>query len=237
MAEGGKKLALILKKIKKLAQPGVSTCFLDEAAFRVIKEAGGEPAFLNFENYPASICVSINNEVVHGLPSDDRTIKKGDLVSIDIGMRFKGFCTDAAISFPIGGVSEQNLRLIRVTRLALEKGIEKTTIGRKIGDVQAAIQTTVESAGFALVRDLTGHGIGKNLQEPPSIPNFGKRNTGFKLAPGLVFAIEPMATTGDGKIKLQPDGWTIATLDGRSACHFEKTIAITSRGTIVLTPW
>jgi methionyl aminopeptidase len=234
MQEGGKILAEILEKIKRKVEPGVSTKDLEKEAIYLIKKKGVKPSFLNFEGYPAVLCTSINEEIVHVLPSQ-RIVKDGDILSLDLGIFYKGFHTDMAITIPVGGVSEEARRMIRVTKKALKLAIKKAKIGNTLGDIGNTIQRYVEGRGFSVVRELCGHGIGRKLHEPPQVLNFGKRSKGEKLKEGMVICIEPMVTMGDWHIKRTKDGFGYETKDGSLSCHFEHTVAITKRGSIILT--
>jgi len=233
MKEGGKILANVLKEVSKLAKPGVTTKELDRAAEALILKYG-KPSFKGYEGFPACLCTSINEEIVHVIPSD-RVLKEGDIVSLDSGVFYKGFHTDMAITVPVGKISLEAQRLIRDTKKALKRGIKKIRPGNTIGDVSNTIQRYIESQGFGLVRELCGHGIGKNVHEEPQIPNYGKRGTGPKLAEGMVICLEPMLTAGDWKIKKAKDGYGFQTKDGSLSAHFEQTIAVKKDGCEVLT--
>ena len=234
MREGGKIAARILNLLQKSAKPGMTTLALDQIAARELKNNQAKASFLGLEGYPASICTSINEEVVHGIPSK-KILKDGDILGLDIGIYYQGFHTDCAITIPIGKIEYQKKVLIEITKKALEEGISIIREGMYLGDVQNRIQTIVEGAGYHIIRDLAGHGIGKNLQEPPSITNFGKKGTGPILKAGVTLAIEPMVSAGDWHIKILDDGWTVVTLDGSLSAHFEDTIAVTKKGVEVLT--
>ncbi|MCX7832088.1 MAG: type I methionyl aminopeptidase [Actinobacteria bacterium] len=224
-------LALIFDSI----EPGISTKALDRIAESSIRKRGGEPAFLGYMGYPASICISLNDEVVHGIPSDSRVIEEGDLVSIDLGVRYQGYCGDIAASVVVGKGNEVAERLVDVTKRSLFKGIEMAKPGNRLFDISAAIQETVESAGFSVVRQYVGHGIGKSLHEEPQVPNFGPKGKGMVLKPGLTIAIEPMVNEGSYEVFTLADGWTVKTKDGKLSAHFEHTIAITEDGPEILT--
>jgi len=234
MREGGKILAKIMSKLEKKIQAGITTKELDEIAENLILKSGGKPNFKGYEGFPATICTSINEELVHCIPST-RTLKEGDIISIDIGMKYKGFHTDMARTFPVGKISFETQRLIRVTKKALKRGIKKAKISVQFGDISNTIQRYVESQRFNVVRELSGHGIGKSLHEEPKIPNFGKRHSGEKIKEGMVFCIEPMVTVGDWKIEKAKDGFGFKTKDNSLSCHFEDMIAITKKSTLVLT--
>jgi len=242
LREGGKRHAEILKKLAKAVTPGVSTASLEEEALRLIKEGGDEPAFLGYRpegarrDFPASLCVSINDEIVHGIPNEGgRIIKEGDIVSLDLGIRHRGLITDAAVTVSAGKIDETSKKLINITRKALEAGIKAAKPGGTIGDIGAAISRVVTQTSFSVAEDLVGHGVGFKVHEEPYVPNVGDNGEGEKLVAGMVLALEPMVNVGTAKIKLLPDGYTIKTRDGSRSAHFEHTIAITEKGTIILT--
>ncbi|MDD5552009.1 MAG: type I methionyl aminopeptidase [Candidatus Pacebacteria bacterium] len=232
--EGGKILSEIIKLLKKESKVGIKTKDLEKKAGELIKKRGVKPSFLNFEGYPAVLCSSINEEIVHAIPSE-RILRNGDILSLDLGIYFKGYHSDMAVTVPIGEVLPEKRRLIWVTKKTLKLAIKKSRIGNTFGDIGNTIQRYVEGQGFNVVRDLCGHGIGKRLHEPPQVLNFGKRHRGEKIKEGMVFCIEPMITMGDWKIKKSKDGYGYETKDGSLSCHFEHTIAITKEGPIVLT--
>jgi len=240
MKEGGSILAQVIEELKTAVRVGITTKELDKLAENLILKHGGKPSFKGYENYPATLCTCINEELVHCPPSN-RRLKEGDIISLDIGMYYKGFHTDMAITVPvietgnINKIDPEALRLIRVTKKALKLGIKKAKIGNTFGDVGNTIQRYVESEGFNVVRDLCGHGIGKELHEEPKILNYGKRKTGPKIKVGMAFCIEPMVTIGDWKIKKTKDGFGYKTKDNSLSCHFEHTIAITKEGPEILT--
>jgi methionyl aminopeptidase len=219
----------------KILRAGMATKDLDREGERMIREAGALPTFLGYRGYPASVCVSINEEVVHGIPSPRRTIKSGDLVSLDLGVTLEGFIGDTASTFAVEEISGEDKRLLEAGRQALHDGIERMRPGRRLGDVSNAIQTRAEAAGFGVVRDYVGHGVGRRMHEEPSVSNVGPAGTGLRLESGLVLALEPMITAGTWKVKVQPDGWTVVTQDGRRAAHFEHTVAVTDDGPEILT--
>ncbi|HEY4521633.1 MAG TPA: type I methionyl aminopeptidase [Candidatus Paceibacterota bacterium] len=237
LREGGKKLAAVLSFVAKAAVSGVTTKFLDELAEKLILEYGDKPSFKNYKNpmgkdsYPATLCVSINDEVVHGIP-DERILKVGDIVGLDIGAWHGGLCTDTAMTILVGGGTN---KLVDATKKSLEIGISKVKAGARIGDIGFAIQNFLEKEGFGVVRELVGHGVGNAVHEDPEIPNWGKAGTGQELAEGMVIAIEPMATEGSPKVKFLPDGWTWATVDGSHSAHFEHTLVVTKNGAEILT--
>jgi len=234
MAEGGKILAKIMKELTKMIKPGITTQELDRAAEALIFKSGAKPSFKGYEEFPASLCTSVNEEIVHGIPSQ-RKLKEGDIITLDLGIFFKGFHSDMAITLPVGKVDFETQRLIRVTKKALKIGIKKVRPGNTIGDIGNTIQRYVESQGFNVVRDLCGHGIGRELHEDPQILNYGKRRTGPKLAEGMILCLEPMVTTGDARIKKSENGQTYETVDGSISAHFESEVAVTKDGCRVLT--
>jgi len=235
MAEGGRILALALEAVRENVAPGKTTLELDEIAAATIKRHDGVPAFKGLYDFPKNICLSINNEVVHGIPSQKRVLEEGDLLSIDIGVQYKGFFTDAAITVPVGEVDKTSRALLAVTEQALDAGIAAATVQNHIGDIGAAVQAVVERAGFSVVRELVGHGVGFAPHEEPQVPNYGKPKRGHRLAPGLTIAIEPMVNVGSAETRTMPDRWTIVTSDGSRSAHFEHTVAITDQGPRVLT--
>lgn len=240
LKEGGKRLALILEEIKKKVAPGVKTVELENFARELIAKGGDEPAFLGYKPqgssspYPAALCVSINNEIVHGLPGE-RVLEEGDVVGLDCGLVHEGLYTDMAITVPVGQVKANVKKLIWATEEALARAIELAKPGLRVGDLSSIIEQSIKKAGFKVVRDLAGHGVGYTPHEDPFVPNYGKVGTGPELVPGLVIAIEPMATAGSGEIILADDGWTLITADNQLASHAEKTIVITEDGAEVLT--
>lgn len=233
MRESNSIVADILSGLKDLIEPGLATLELDRYAESEALKKGSKPAFKGYRNYPYSLCVSVNSEVVHGFPSK-RILVEGDIVSIDFGVYYKGYYGDSAATFAVGMVSEGAARLMSVTKESLYKGIEQAISGNRVGDISFAIQKTAESVGFSVVRDFVGHGIGKALHEDPQVPNYGRKGRGIQLKPGLVLAIEPMINEGDFEVRVQPDGWTVVTGDDRLSAHFEHTVAITGSGPIIL---
>ena len=212
----------------------MTTAYLDHQAERFIHKHGAVPGFKGYMGYPATVCISINDEVVHGIPSPKRVIKEGDIVSIDAGVILKGFYGDAAITVPVGGVSPEARKLLQVTEESLYKGIEAAVVGNRVGDIGYAVQQWVEKHGFSVVRDYTGHGIGRKLHEPPQVPNYGERGKGALLRPGMTIAIEPMVNAGGFEVKTRNDGWTVVTADHSLSAHFEHTIAIMEDRTEIL---
>lgn len=234
MVEGGQRLAVIRDRLADFVKAGVTTGQIEELAVKLIAESGGQSSFKGFHGYPAVSCISVNDEVVHGIPGP-RLIKPGDVVGIDVGLKYKEFCTDTAVSVALAPVDPKVIELLTVTKEALAAGIEAAVVGNKIGDISAAIAAVINRHGFGIVRDLTGHGIGRSPHEDPPIPNFGKAGTGPVLEEGMVLAIEPMVTLGSGQVKQLDDGWTIVTFDGSNAAHFEHTIAVSVKGPKILT--
>lgn len=224
-----------LKCAGEAVEPGVTTAELDEIAEKYIKSQGGVPNFKNYEGYPATACISINNEVIHGIPSKSRKLKAGDIVSIDLGAKFEGYHGDNAATFACGDISSEASRLLSVTRESLYKGIAAAQPGYRIGDISYAVQSFVEKNGFSVVREFVGHGIGTHLHEPPEVPNFGVPGHGVRLASGMTLAIEPMVNAGNYGVKVLPDGWTVLTKDGSLSAHFEHTVVITPDGPKIMT--
>jgi methionyl aminopeptidase len=236
MAQGGQILGGALKKLTDAVRPGVSTADLDAVAEEFIRSHdGATPAFKGLYGFPGSICTSINDEIVHGIPSKRRVLKDGDIISLDVGVGYRGFFTDSAITVAVGNVDAKSAKLLSVTASALEAGIAAARIGNHIGDIGAAVQSVVEAAGFSVVRDLVGHGIGVEFHEEPQVPNYGKPKRREKLVPGLTVAIEPMVNIGGPATRTLPDRWTIVTADGSRSAHFEHTVAVTENGPRVLT--
>ncbi|MCD6569248.1 MAG: type I methionyl aminopeptidase [Deltaproteobacteria bacterium] len=233
MREANQIIARLFEHIKTFIKPGITTTELDSEAELFIRAHNAIPAFKGYKGFPAVLCVSINEEVVHGIPGQ-RKLKEGDLIGIDVGTIKNGFHGDAARTFPVGNITKEARRLIETTKKALAAGIKQAKPGNRLYDISAAVQDVVESAGFSVVRDFVGHGIGKNLHEEPQIPNFGKKGTGPVLKEGMTFAIEPMVNAGSWKVKLLGNGWTVVTEDGKYSAHFENTIAITSNGPDIL---
>ncbi len=227
-------VAEVLDRISRMVEPGITTRQLDSYAEDLILKAGAAPAFKGYRGYPASICTSVNQQVVHGIPSDYR-LKEGDIVGIDVGVVKDGYYGDAAVTVPVGEISDELKRLIRVTRDALEKGIEQARANNRLYDISAAIQSHAEAHGFSVVREFVGHGIGTKLHEEPQVPNYGKPGTGPRLREGMVLAIEPMVNMGGWQVHILPDHWTVVTADGGFSAHFEHSVAITGNGPLVLT--
>ncbi len=224
-----------LKIAGEAVEPGVTTAEIDKIAYDYIKKCGAEPNFLNYGGFPATACISINDEVIHGIPSKKRVIKAGDIVSIDLGAKINGFNGDNAATFAAGDISPEAKRLCDTTRESLYVGIEKAVAGGRIGDISAAIAAYCEARGFSVVREYVGHGVGKKLHEDPSVPNFGTPGRGVRLIPGMTIAIEPMINMGKAGVKQLSDGWTVKTKDGSLSAHFEHTVAITPDGPKIMT--
>ena len=235
MRAAGKVTAAVLKQMTEMVRPGISTLELDAAAEKTIRSFGATPLFLGYYGFPGSICASVNEEVVHGIPKKDRILKSGDIISIDTGARLDGFCSDAAITLGVGKVSDEAQRLMDVTKKSLYKAIGQVKPGNRLGDVEHAVETFAIANGMGVVRDYCGHGIGRNMHEEPSIPNFGRPGTGPLLEKGMVLAIEPMLTAGTYKVRELDDGWTVVTADGKYAAHFEHTVAVTAHGSEIFT--
>ncbi|HHQ47254.1 MAG TPA: type I methionyl aminopeptidase [Acidobacteria bacterium] len=223
-----------LRAVHEAAAPGVSTADLDRLAEDLILEGGGKPAFKGYRGYPATLCTSVNDEIVHGIPSAKVVLNEGDLLSVDCGAIVEGYYGDAAITFGIGEIAPVARRLMEVTRACLDDAVEQVRPGKRLGDIGAAVQRRAEDAGFGVVRDFVGHGVGRSLHEDPQVPNYGKPGTGLVLRPGLVVAIEPMITEGSWKVRVDEDGWTARTKDGKLAAHFEYSVAVTENGPRVL---
>ena len=234
MRQAGLVVEALLEHLRPMVQPGVKTKTLDEAARAFLEARGATPAFLGYRGYPACICVSVNEEVVHGIPGE-REIREGDLVSIDAGAIVQGYHGDAARTVIVGKTSPDARRLVETTRRALEEGIAHARVGCRLSDISHAVQQVVEAEGFSVVRDFVGHGIGRAMHEDPPIPNFGPPNVGPRLQAGMVLAIEPMVAMGRADIHILRDGWTAVTRDGSLAAHFEDTVAITENGAQILT--
>ncbi len=224
-----------LKAAGAAVEPGISTEEIDRIAHNFIVKSGAIPTFKGYNGYPAATCISINDEVIHGIPSKKRIIKAGDIVSIDVGATFNGYVGDNAATFAAGDISPEAQRLCDTTRESLYEGIKMAVAGGRIGDIGSTIQRYCEERGFSVVREFTGHGVGKQMHEDPSVPNFGTPGRGVRLLPGMTIAIEPMINLGGAGIRQLPDGWTIKTKDGSLSAHFEHTVAITSNGPVILT--
>ncbi len=234
MRASGRLAGLVLARLRSMVEPGVTTSEIDQAAEKMIRDAGALPTFKGYNGFPYSICASVNEQVVHGFPSSYK-LKEGDIFSIDCGVTLEGFVGDTATTVPVGGVDEEHLKLIRTTEECLEMAIEQCRPGNHLGDIGWAVQQHAEANGYSVVRDYVGHGIGRRMHEDPQIPNYGKPGLGPKIKSGYVFAVEPMVNQGSHYTKVLADGWTVVTLDGQPSAHVEHTIAITEDGPEVLT--
>jgi methionyl aminopeptidase len=228
-------VANVLEILRTKVQAGVTTKELDDFAEQFIKDAGAKPAFKGYRGFPCSLCTSVNEQVVHGIPSKGVMLKRGDIISIDVGAVFGGFYGDAAITVPVGSITNEAERLIKVTEESLLKGIAEAKPGNRLYDISAAVQAHVEAHGFSVVREFVGHGIGRSLHEDPQIPNFGERGGGPKIKAGMVLAIEPMVNAGGCVTRVKEDGWTAVTADGSLSAHFEHTVAVMADGPLILT--
>jgi len=231
-------VADVLAELRRQIRPGMTTADLDRTAEEMTRQRGAVPAFKGYEVagrvFPRSVCISINEEVVHGIPSEQRVLQAGDIVGIDFGVQYKGYYGDAAVTVAVGDADPESTRLMRATQEALMAGIERVRVGNRLGDVSAAIQERAERDGFSVVREFVGHGIGTHLHEEPQVPNFGKPDRGIRLREGMVLAIEPMVNAGSPAVIIKEDGWTAVTQDGRRSAHFEHSVAVTSNGPYVL---
>ncbi|HUY10855.1 MAG TPA: type I methionyl aminopeptidase [Candidatus Dormibacteraeota bacterium] len=230
----GKITAAVLVELMAAVRPGITTRALDTIAERGIRARGGIPTFLGYHDFPASICASVNDEVVHGIPGE-RILSEGDLLSIDIGTTFEGFVSDSAVTVAVGSISSAAARLLAVTQESMMLGIEQMQVGNHVGDIGAAVQKHAQAHGYGVVRKLVGHGVGREMHEEPQVPNYGLPGTGPELRPGLVLAVEPMINEGSHQVKTLRDGWTVVTADGKLSAHFEHTIAVTHEGPRILT--
>ncbi len=235
LRKAGKISQAALKLAGEAVEPGISTWEIDRLVRRYIESAKAAPSFLGYQGYPASACISVNDVVIHGIPKKSVIFKKGDIVSIDVGACYQGFHGDNAWTFPCGEISPEARALLDATEKSLFLGIEQARPGNRIGDIGHAVQEYVEARSYSVVREFTGHGVGADMHEDPSVPNFGKPGRGVRLTPGMVIAIEPMINMGRREIEIKPDGWTVVTRDGSLSAHFEHTIAITKEGPVILT--
>jgi methionyl aminopeptidase len=235
MRRAGRVVREVLDLLQEMVEPGITTMDLERAAEKRIRELGAKPAFKGYYDYPCVLCTSVNNEIVHGIPSERRTLQEGDIVSIDCGAVLDGYYGDAAITVPVGGIGERVQKLLEVTEQSLYRAIEHMRIGNTVGDVGAAVQEVVEANGFSVVREFVGHGIGTRLHEDPQVPNFGTRGQGARLREGIVLAIEPMVNAGKPGTRLLDDKWTAVTEDGSYSAHFEHCVAVTKNGPMILT--
>ncbi len=231
----GMVVADVLAGIREMVRPGVSTLELDEYAERMIRTAGAKPAFKGYRGYPRTLCTSVNDQVIHGIPAREVVLREGDLLSVDVGAILDGFYGDAAVTIPVGEVSPQAAQLLQVTEESLARGIEQAVPGNRLFDISAAIQRHVEAHGYSVVRDFVGHGIGRSLHEDPQVPNFGERGRGPRIQAGMVLAIEPMVNQGGSATVVKEDNWTAVTADGALSAHFEHTIAVLEHGPRILT--
>lgn len=237
MLEGGKILTRILKSLEKEVRAGMSTWKLEEETRKLIIENKAQPAFLNYQGYPTALCVSINEEIVHGVPSKSRIIKNGDLVSLDLGISYQGLITDASLTVGVGKITNKERKLVEVTKDALNKAVAKAKAGNQVRDISRVIQKTIEKAGFRVIRDCVGHGVGKRVHEDPLIPNFVQRGKTEILKTGMTLAIEPIATLGGFRTVVDVNGWTVMTKDKSCTAHFEQTVAVGKDGGEILTPF
>jgi methionyl aminopeptidase len=235
MRSANRLVAQVLEALEAVVAPGVTTADLDTLAERLVRDGGAVPAFKGYRGFPATLCTSVNAEVVHGIPSGKTVLADGDIVSIDLGVKLDGFFGDSAVTVPVGEVPERTRDLLRVTRESLERGIDQVKVGGRLSDIGHAVQAWVEAHGFSVVREFVGHGIGEKLHEEPAVPNFGTPGRGPKLAAGMVLAIEPMVAMGRQGVRVLSDGWTATTRDGSLAAHFEHTVAVGEDGPLILT--
>ena len=235
MRASGAILRQVHQAVGAAVKPGASTMDLELVADTKIKELGAKAAFKGYNDYPACLCTSVNNEVIHGIPSAKRVLREGDIVSVDCGVILEGYYSDAAMTYAVGEPSAATRKLLDVTRASLERAIGEAKVGGTLGDIGAAVQEMCEAEGFGVVRDFVGHGIGKSMHEDPQVPNYGRRGKGTKLKAGMVLAIEPMINAGSADVKVLKDGWTAVTVDGSLSAHFEHTVAVTKDGPLVLT--
>ena len=234
MRAAGALLASVHERLRGLIEPGITTRELDSVAYDMVTSAGGSPSFLNYRGYPASVCTSVNDEILHGIPGD-RQLQDGDILSLDLGVYLDGFHSDAAVTIPVGVIEPRLLELIETTEECFWVGFRALRNGGRIGDAGSVIQDLAESRGFGVVRDYAGHGVGRKMHEEPSVPNYGRPGSGSKLRVGMTFALEPMLTLGSHETRVLPDNWTVVTVDGSAAAHYEHTVAITQDGPEVLT--
>lgn len=227
MRESGKVTAFILSELSSMIRPGMSTKEIDEFVESTILKNGMIPSFKGYNGYPASACVSVNEEVVHGIPSEKKILEEGDIVSVDVGSTYKGYVSDAARTYPVGAISPEAQKLITVTEQSFFEGLKFCKVGYRLSDISAAIQRKAEAEGFSVIRDFVGHGVGRAMHEEPQIPNYGRPGRGPRLAPGMVFAIEPMINQGDYEVEVLQNNWTVVTVDGKLSAHYENTVVIT----------
>lgn len=234
MREAGRIVALVLSEMKNAVQPGITTKELDAIAEKLIRKAGATPSFKGYNGFPASICVSVNEELVHGIPSG-RRLNNGDIVTVDVGAQYKGYHGDAANTYAVGVITPEAQNLLDVTEASLYEGIKMAVIGNRLSDISHAVQSYVEARGYSIVRDYVGHGIGREMHEDPQIPNFGPPGKGPRLRQGMVLAIEPMVNAGSYEVKTLLDNWTVITVDGSLCAHFEHTVALNENGPVIMT--
>ena len=236
MRQSGRVLRQVLDEVNAMVRPGVTTMNLERAAEKRIKDLGAKPAFKGYHDYPCVLCTSVNDEIIHGIPSEKRVLKAGDIVSIDCGVVLDGYYSDAAVTLPVGDSLQPELKkLLEVTEASLYRAIEQARVGNTVGDVGAAVQEMVEANGFSVVREFVGHGIGTSLHEDPQVPNYGTRGFGARLREGMVLAIEPMVCAGKADARVLDDSWTAVTADGSLSAHFEHSVAVTAQGPVILT--
>ena len=235
MREAGRVSALALRRVGEAVECGITTRELDAIAEKTIRAEGGIPAFKGYGGFPGSICASVNDQIVHGIPSAKVVLKEGDIISIDTGAIVDGWVGDNAWTYAVGTVSPEKKRLLEVTEKCLWAGLDAARPGNRLGDIGHAVQSVAEAAGFGVVREYVGHGIGRDMHEDPNVPNYGRKHSGIRLEPGMVLAIEPMINAGTHKTRQMPDGWLVCTRDGRPSAHFEKTVAVTEEGPVILT--
>lgn len=235
MRDAGRITALARQLAGEHVREGVTTKFIDRKVKEFIVSHGAKPSFLGLYGFPASACISVNEEVIHGIPSDERVLKYGDIVSVDVGAFYKGYHGDCAATFVVGDTDDESKRLIEVTRQSFFEGIKFAVDGNRVGDISAAVQAYVEKNGFSVVRDFVGHGVGKDLHENPDVPNYGKPGRGPRLQTGMTIAVEPMVNAGTWRVKTLSNDWTVVTIDGKCSAHYENTIAITENGVEILT--
>ena len=235
MKDAGRITGEALLLARDMVRPGITTYEIDEAIRRYIEKCGAVPTFLGYGGFPASACISVNDEVIHGIPSKKKVLKEGDIVKIDTGATYRGYVGDSARTIPVGTVSAEAQKLIEVTRTSFFKGVEQVKVGNRLGDIGAAIDGYVVANGFSTVKRYVGHGIGTDMHEPPDVPNYGTAGRGIRLCAGMTIAIEPMVNVGREDVRELPDGWTVKTADGKLSAHYENTIALTSDGVLILT--
>lgn len=235
MKKAGRLSAKVLRIVGEHVRPGISTMELDQIAEKTIRREGGIPAFKGYSGFPASICASVNEQIVHGIPSPNVILQEGDIISIDTGATVNGWVGDNAWTFPVGQISPEKQRLLEVTEQCMWAGLDVARVGNRLGDIGHTVQEIAEAAGFSVVREYVGHGIGRHMHEDPNVPNFGRAHSGLKLEAGMVLAIEPMINMGTYKTKAMKDGWLVVTRDGKPSAHFEKTVAITEEGPVIIT--